>query len=107
MNLRPYQIEALNKIDSALKKSNEPVLLNAITGSGKTVILVRLVNKYFKKSNKSFLILMHKQELIKQFYDTFNRMSDIPISEVGIDCSSLNSKNINKTSWNGVSLLTF
>jgi DNA repair protein RadD len=96
MKLRSYQIDALNKIDSDLKKSNEPILLNAITGSGKTVILVRLVNKYFKNSNKRFLILMHKQELIKQFYDTFHKMSDIPISEVGIDCSSLNSKSINK-----------
>ena len=94
--LRPYQIDALNKIDADLAANNSPVLLQAIMGAGKTVIICRLINKYFFESDRKFLILAHKQELVNQFHHTFLEKTAIPAHEIGISCAGLNSKNIKK-----------
>lgn len=93
--LRPYQIDALRAIDDSLK--TEPiVLLKAITGAGKTIILCRLVNRYFHETNRSFLILAHKQEIIEQILNTFVRHTDIPSSDVCVCCAAMGSKQIHK-----------
>jgi DNA repair protein RadD len=94
--LREYQSDALNKIDADLAASDKPVLLQAIMGAGKTVIICCLINKYFFESNRKFLILAHKQELVNQFYRTFIEKTAIPAHEIGISCAGLNSKNIRK-----------
>lgn len=93
--LREYQIEALDVIDNDLMTGNE-VLLQAACGAGKTVTLCRLVNRYFFDSDRRFLILAHKQELMNQFRKTFKNMTDIPERDVGISCSGLNEKNISR-----------
>ncbi len=89
--LRNYQIEALNVIDSDLSKCPE-VLLSAIMGAGKTVVVARLINKYWFTTERRFLILVNKQELVKQFADTFRKFTDIPAYEISIACASLGDK---------------
>ena len=95
-SLRPYQIDALNVIHNDLSESNNPVLLQAIMGSGKTVIVCRLINRYYFDSDKKFLILAHKQELVSQFLKTFQEKTNIPLYDIGISCSGLNQKTINR-----------
>ena len=95
MKLRPYQITALNSIHNALKQQKE-VLLQAIMGAGKTVIITRLINRYFKETDRKFLILAHKQELVEQFEKTFREMSDVPFHEIGISCAGLKQKDTHK-----------
>lgn len=89
--LRDYQKAALNQIHADLK-TQKNVLLSAMMGAGKTVITARLINKYWKTSDKQFLILAHKQELCQQFYSTFKRMTDLPENKIGICCAGLKRK---------------
>lgn len=94
--LRPYQVTALNQIHIDLQVDKH-VLLQAIMGAGKTVMVCRLINRYFFETNRNFLILAHKEELVKQFYKTFQDKTDIPDNEIGIACSGIQArKQINK-----------
>lgn len=87
--LRSYQAEALDILDSELK-TKQNVLFCAIMGAGKTVTICRLINTYFKESDRRFLILVNKYELIKQFKHTFLTKTDI--ARVDICCAGLNEK---------------
>ncbi len=89
IQLRKYQIDALNALDSEFQQS-KVALLHAIMGSGKTVSAVRLINSYYKsRPHFRFVILAHKQELVEQFHKTFLGKSDIPDSDIGICCAGL------------------
>jgi DNA repair protein RadD len=90
-SLRPYQIEILNVLHRDLQ-TEQNVLLQAITGAGKTVVLCRLINRYYKETSRRFLILVHKQELVEQFHKTFETMTDIPSHDIGILCAGLGRK---------------
>ena len=95
MNLRQYQIDALNVIHEDLK--TEPIVLfQAIMGAGKTVTLCRLINRYWFESDKRFLILAHKKELVQQFFDTFKDMTDIPVFDIGVCCAGLGERVLGK-----------
>ena len=87
-DLRPYQTTALDSIYSSFK--DEPLFLfQGITGCGKTLIICRLINQYV---DKRCLILVNKQELVKQFHSTLVSQTDV--SDIGICCSSLNKFNL-------------
>ena len=87
MNLRQYQIIAINALHSAIQ-TRDILLLLAATGAGKTVIIVRMIARYFKDHpGRSFLILMHKQELVTQFVNSFAKFTEIDQREIGIACS--------------------
>ena len=94
-NLRPYQISALETLDKDLQ-TGHVVLFQAVMGAGKTFTLCRLIARYFKDTNRNFLILAHKKELVEQFQDTFNKMTDVPFSDIGICCAGLGKKNLHK-----------
>ena len=94
--LRDYQKKALSVLDKDLKTSSEPVLFVAIMGAGKTVMAARLINKYYFDSNKKFLIMMHKKELVEQFYKTFVKFTGVATSNIGICCAGLNQKQIGR-----------
>lgn len=90
-NLRPYQIKALDTIDAALKiKQN--ILVTAFMGSGKTFMVAKLISAYVKKTDRRFLILVGKQELVSQFHSTLLNQTDIPKNKIGIFCAGLNEK---------------
>lgn len=89
MQLRDYQIDALKTINHDLKQNDNPVLLQASCGAGKTVIICKLIERYFNMTNRTFLILAHKQELITQAYNSFEKFTDISKSEIGVVCAGL------------------
>ena len=93
---RPYQIKALEKIYHDLKSMPE-VLLMAIMGAGKTFISARLVQRLYRENpGMQFLILMHKQELVEQFYSAFQEFTGIPFRHVGVCCAGLNQKQLDR-----------
>ena len=88
---RDYQLRVDKELSLGLKKKKNNLLV-AIMGSGKTVMTVRLINKYYKKSNKKFIILAHKKELVSQFKDAFRTKSEVRNKDVGICCTGLESQ---------------
>lgn len=66
--LRQYQKDTLNKIIQNYNKGSNRIILQAATGSGKTVMAAALVT-YFTKSKKKVLFLAHRRELITQASD--------------------------------------
>ena len=93
--LRPYQIEALDIIHEDLKV--EPIVLfQAIMGAGKTVTISRLINRYYFETDKRFLVLVHKQELVQQFIDAFRTKTDVLFFDIGICCAGLHQKDLSK-----------
>ena len=80
--LRPYQTTALDAIYAGFK--DDPLFLfQGITGCGKTLIICRLINRYV---DKRCLILVNKQELVKQFHSIL--ISQTEVDDIGICCAS-------------------
>lgn len=90
-SLRPYQREALDKLDADLQKK-QFVLFVAATGAGKTVTICRLINTYYQETNRRFLILVNKQELVGQFHRDMMKKTVVPEREITICCAGLRSK---------------
>jgi len=95
VQLRPYQKTALNKILHDLK-TQQNILLSAIMGAGKTGMVCTLIERLYKITDKRILILAHKQELVQQFFNTFDTMTSLSVNDIGICCAGLNEKNINR-----------
>lgn len=91
--LRQYQKEALDKIDQELKVKQN-VLFVAATGAGKTVTICRMINAYYKETDRRFLILVNKQELVGQFHRDMMKKTVVPEREITICCAGLKSKYI-------------
>ena len=71
MELRNYQEQAITDLSHSLGKGNKRVILQAATGSGKTVMASSIVQRAIKKGN-SVLFLAHRRELISQCSNKLN-----------------------------------
>ncbi len=85
--LRDYQKSALNESLTALKKDDQPVLLMASVGSGKSLMLSELC-LIFEKANKRVLCIVNNAELVRNNAQTFEDQGGSP----SIYCAALNSK---------------
>ena len=65
MELRKYQVKAINKTAISLRQGNQAPLIVLPTGAGKTVIFSEIAKRAVLKNN-NVLILVHRRELIKQ-----------------------------------------
>ena len=68
MELRPYQIEGIDKIRYELRLGAKSVILVAPTGSGKTVVSGDVMRSAVEKGS-NVLFLAHRIELISQTCD--------------------------------------
>ena len=71
MELRNYQEQAITDLSHSLGKGNKQVILQAATGSGKTVMASALVQRAVEKGS-SVLFLAHRRELISQCSNKLN-----------------------------------
>lgn len=67
MKLRPYQKNSYQQLRESFKKGHKRVLLVLPTGGGKTIIF----NEIAKNAKGNVLILVHRQELLKQTADKY------------------------------------
>lgn len=87
--LRPYQQKAVSECWEALKLNDEPVLLMASVGAGKSLMLANILLT-MQKAGKRALCLVNNAELVRNNCETF-------IDEGGdasIYCAALSSKDI-------------
>lgn len=85
--LRPYQKKIVDDILSRLKISDEPILIDASVGSGKSLILSSVL-LVVERAGFHALCLTLNSTLIQQNSDTYKLEGGNP----GLYCSSLNAK---------------
>lgn len=70
MQLRDYQLEIKNSIESTFK-GFRCIMCQMPTGTGKTVVLSSIIKEYlFKNDNNSVLVVAHRKEILEQIYET-------------------------------------
>lgn len=65
MNLRDYQIDAIQKVATEFQSGKRRVLLVSPTGSGKTVMFAHIIQRAVAKGNTVYVIV-HRMELVQQ-----------------------------------------
>ena len=72
--LRPYQLKAIRRIQSAVKNGKDRFLLEMATGSGKTLLAAAVIKLFLRTSNaKRVLFLVDRLELEDQARKNFIR----------------------------------
>ncbi len=89
--LRPYQLNAVNEAFDALKKNDDPVLLECSVGGGKSY-LIACIAKKLDDLNKRVLCLVNSSELVRNNSDSYKDFNGNP----SVFCASLSDKSINK-----------
>ncbi len=99
---RKHQIEACDSVFTYLDKNPEGHPLVAMpTGSGKTVIMVRISDKILERnSNNKILILSHNSEILKQNYNAMLQIKGNP--EIGLFSAGLKSRCIKNVTVAGI-----
>lgn len=64
-SLRPYQLRSIDQLRIAIAQGHRRLILQAPTGSGKTIIAADIVKRAKTKGNR-VLFLAHRRELIRQ-----------------------------------------
>ena len=86
VQLRPYQLDAVARLDQHVAAAVRRVLLVAPTGSGKTTIAAHIIVQGFRAGQRT-LFVAHRRELIGQAYARLVQMG-VPEREVGVIMSS-------------------
>jgi len=77
MNLRSYQIEAIQKLRQSIASGHKKVILCAPTGAGKTVIFSEMCRSAIEKG-KTVMIITDRVELLTQSGGALNRLKILP-----------------------------
>lgn len=88
IELRPYQKQAISEAFIALKRNDDPVLLECSVGGGKSYIIASIA-KRFNDLNKKVLCLVSSAELVRNNSDAYRDC----LGEPSIFCASLSNKN--------------
>lgn len=90
--LRPYQEVAVKDCWDALKKNDDPVLLMASVGAGKSLMLGSVLLA-MQKANKKALCLVNNAELVRNNCETFREQGGL----ASIFCAALGAKDISQS----------
>ena len=99
LNLRPYQIEAVEAAEKAVIQGKQTVLLAMATGTGKTRTVLGMIYRFLKTGRfKRILFLVDRTTLGEQAQDVFNevKLEDLMTLNEIYDIKTLNDKNIEK-----------
>lgn len=90
MQLREYQTGAIERCRQVLRDGGSRMVLQAATGSGKTVIAVAMIKRALAKG-KRVLLTAHRRELIRQPFCKLLRYGVAP-SDVGVILAGVGAK---------------
>lgn len=84
-----YQVELVEKIHESFQ-SNQSVLLQMRTGTGKTMVFCKIIQDYLKEyTKKRVFVLVHREELLiqtqRQLYNNWGLVSGTIKSNTAID----------------------
>ena len=63
---REYQIEGINRLADKYQQGKRRLICQLATGGGKTVMFAGLVKRWITATDTNILILVHREELLKQ-----------------------------------------
>ena len=88
MSLKPYkyQSDGVNEIASNFSKGIRRQIFQLPTGAGKTVVFSYMVQRYLNAMNKTVVIAVHRDELLKQTRKTL-------FNHFGINSEAITAKN--------------
>src|SRR4249920_375272 len=81
IELRDYQIEALERVKKAYTEGKRRVIVSLPTGTGKTVVFASFPRHF--KMKKRLLVLAHREELLIQAEQKFRAVD--PELKIGIE----------------------
>ena len=89
MNLRPYQRDCVDAVNSGFSKSNR-LLISVPTGGGKTIIAADLIEGWVEEgdllgSGNKVLFLAHRDELIEQAIDKISEYTQRSVEKEKAD----------------------
>jgi len=76
MNLRPYQLDALQAIRKEWT-TRKSTLLVLPTGTGKTIVFAALIDQLVRAQQARVLVLAHRGELLEQAADKIHRVTGL------------------------------
>jgi superfamily II DNA or RNA helicase len=80
--LRDYQEKIVTNLALMLKAGKKKLVAQLPTGAGKTVVFTTITKRFIDKSNLPVIILVHRQELLKQTFETLYRLHNIIAIEI-------------------------
>lgn len=87
MQLRPYQLEAVESVYHYLRQSTLNPCIELPTGAGKTLVITQICIDVINRWSGRILILSHVKELLAQGADKLQAMC--PELKFGINCAGL------------------
>ena len=91
MQLRPYQLEAMQAVEREWNAGRRRTLLVLVTGGGKTIIFSKIVENCVRRGER-VLILAHRGELLDQAADKLHRAT-------GLGCATEKAEETCLGSW--------
>ncbi len=88
MELRPYQREAIEKIEHEWGSGNRRTLYVAGTGTGKTIVMSGLCERIVSRGG-SVLVIAHRGELLDQAADKIHAMTGLACSREQAESTSV------------------
>lgn len=84
LTLRPYQVSAVEGVESAWRGGVRRVAGVAATGAGKTIIFAEVARRAIAAGCPRVLVLAHREELLEQAYEKMRMMApDLRVGRVG------------------------
>ena len=99
LNLRPYQLEAVECAEKAVVDGKQTALLAMATGTGKTRTVLGMIYRFLKTGRfKRILFLIDRTALGEQALDVFNevKIEDLMTMDEIYDIKNLDEKEIDK-----------
>jgi len=84
--LRPYQLRAVEAIQSHILESTEPIVAELATGAGKSHIISAVAEWVHAKSGKPVLVLQPSKELVEQNHSKYPTKASIYCASAGQKC---------------------
>lgn len=66
MEMHPYQVAGIDKLALKARSGKRKLIFQLATGGGKTVCFSGLCNRFLGRNDKRIVILVHREELLKQ-----------------------------------------
>jgi len=99
LNLRPYQVKAIEKAENAVIEGRTNLLLSMATGTGKTRTILGLIYRFLKTGRfKRILFLVDRTSLGEQTQDVFKevKLEDLMTLNDIYDIKNLDDKDFDK-----------